>query len=108
MPIECQIYGPMREAVGTKSVSREVPEDGTVGGLLASLVDDYPTLASTLYDDEGTVRDRLIVSHNGRNVRQLDGLETPVADGDRVRLSPPVEGGVGGRDGRGHGDDGRR
>jgi len=94
MPIECQFYGPLREAVGTKSLSRDVPDDGTVGGVLDALTGDYPALASELYDEDGGLRDRLIVSCGGRNVKQLDGLATPVADGDRLRLSPPVEGGA--------------
>ena len=30
---------------------------------------------------------------NGRRVRQLGGLETPVGEGDELRLTPPIAGG---------------
>jgi molybdopterin converting factor small subunit len=30
---------------------------------------------------------------NGRSVRQLSGLQTPVGEGDEIRLTPPIAGG---------------
>ena len=42
---------------------------------------------------ETTARVWVGVFLNGRNVRQAGGLATPLADGDEIRLLPPIAGG---------------
>lgn len=90
MEIECNFFGPLREAVGEKTVIREVDSDATVGDLLSGLVADH-SLDGVLTDDGdlGSVT----VTKNGTNVAHLDGLDTALDDGDVVRLAPPVVGG---------------
>lgn len=91
MEIECNLFGPYRDAVGEKTVVREVRADATVGDLLSGLVADYG-LDGVLSDDGdlGSVT----VTRNGTNISHLDGLDTVLDDGDVVRLAPPVVGGA--------------
>lgn len=90
MDIQCNFFGPLREAVGEKTVVREVEPGATVGDLLSELVTDYD-LDGVLSDDGdlGSVT----VTKNGTNVSHLDGLDTDLDEGDVVRLAPPVVGG---------------
>lgn len=100
MNVELRCFGPVREAVGAKTAERELPEGATVGDLLAALVADAPELEGQLRDESGEVAESINVTVEGRNVRQLAGVETTLSDGDVVRIAPPVVGGDGSRRGR--------
>jgi MoaD family protein len=73
---------------------REVEVDGaTVGAAVQSLVGRHPGLASQLLTDEGELHRFVNVYLNGRDVRYLAGLETPVDTRDEIRLLPAIAGG---------------
>jgi molybdopterin synthase sulfur carrier subunit len=65
------------------------------GATVREIVEDCcavrPGLAERVLDADG--RQLVGIFLNGRSVRQLDGLRTPVADGDEIRLTPPIAGG---------------
>ena len=90
MPIKVQIPTPMREQAGGKS---EVEVSGaTVKAALDDLVRQYPALGPKLYD-QGRLRPYINVFVNDEDIRYLDELNTPVADGVIVALIPAVAGG---------------
>lgn len=105
MEIECRFFGPFREAAGEKEVALSVDSgraDGDGDGifadtyreLLAALESRYPDLDGRLLDEAGTdLAGRTVVTRNKTDLRHLDGLDTPVEDGDVVRLIPSVYGG---------------
>jgi molybdopterin synthase sulfur carrier subunit len=66
-------------------------EGATVGEALDDLLAREPRLRPRVYKEDG----RLFVGIflNGRNVRQLQGMDTPLNDGDELRLMPPIAGG---------------
>jgi MoaD family protein len=66
-------------------------EGDTVAEALADCAARRPRLASRIYREDGSVWVGVFV--NGRNVRQGGGLETPLQDGDEIRLLPPIAGG---------------
>jgi sulfur-carrier protein len=67
-------------------------EGGTVEEVLESLTDRYQGLRSQLF--RGTsLNDFVNVFVNNQNIRDLDGVGTRVADGDRILLLPAVAGG---------------
>ena len=65
----------------------------SVGDLVEGLVTEYPTLRSQLLTDDGDLNRFVNVYVNGRDVRYLAGLDTPVAPTDEVRLLPAMAGG---------------
>ncbi len=83
-------FGPLREPVGTKRVVRDVPDDATVRSLLRDLEGSYEGL--TFFED-GEVRGDRTITVEGKDVRHRDGLETPLSDGDTVRMTTAVYGG---------------
>lgn len=89
--VECVFFGPLREAVGRKALSREAT--GTVGGLLAALEAEHPSLEGRLLDGEAVASD-VTVMVNGTHLQQLDGLDTQLDADDVVRLAPPIHGGA--------------
>jgi len=90
MAIKVQIPTPMREQAGGKA---DVEVAGTtVQAALDDLVRQYPGLKSKLFDG-GKLRPYINVFVNDEDIRYLDEMSTPVADGVIVALIPAVAGG---------------
>jgi sulfur-carrier protein len=65
----------------------------TVRAALADLERSQPALYRNVCDETGTVRRHLNVFVNSDNVRDLNGIDTPLASGDVVTILPAVSGG---------------
>jgi len=65
----------------------------SVGEVVEALVAQYPSLRGQLLTDDGTLNRFVNVYVNGQDVRYLDGLSTPLADADELRLLPAMAGG---------------
>ena len=75
--------------------NREVELGGaTVGEVVKALTAQYPNLKSQLLTAEGDLNRFVNVYVNSQDVRYLDGLATPVAERDEVRLLPAMAGGA--------------
>lgn len=73
---------------------RAIEVDGaTVGDAVQALVGRHPGLASQLLTAEGELHRFVNVYLNGRDVRYLGGLDTPVEARDEIRLLPAIAGG---------------
>jgi molybdopterin synthase sulfur carrier subunit len=72
----------------------EVVLDGaTVQEVLDGLFDRFGELRARISDDDGTLRRFVNVYVAGEDIRFLDGLATPVADGAEMTILPAVAGG---------------
>jgi molybdopterin synthase sulfur carrier subunit len=81
----------LRSAVGgQKQVELE---GGTVRELVDALVGKFPALRQQLLGEDGDLNRFVNVYVNGQDVRYLNGLDTPVAEQDEVRLLPAMAGG---------------
>ena len=65
----------------------------TVRGALAALERNNPSLYRNLCDETGAVRRHLNVFVNALHVREQNGLDTALADGDTVTILTAVSGG---------------
>ena len=73
---------------------RAIEVDGaTIGDAVQALVGRHPGLASQLLTPEGELHRFVNVYLNGRDVRYLAGLATPVEARDEIRLLPAIAGG---------------
>jgi sulfur-carrier protein len=68
-------------------------EGATIGDAVQALVGRHPGLASQLLAPDGELHRFVNVYLNGRDVRYLAGLATPVDDRDEIRLLPAIAGG---------------
>ena len=80
------------QANGEKAV--EV-DGGTVGAAVQALVGRHPGLAQQLLTPDGELHRFVNVYVNGRDVRYLEGLATPIESRDEIRLLPAIAGGSG-------------
>ncbi len=65
----------------------------TVGEILEMVVEQHPTLKKHLFNEEGQIRPFVNLFLGDENINQLEGLETPLADGDTVLIIPSIAGG---------------
>jgi molybdopterin converting factor small subunit len=72
----------------------EVAVNGTdVATAMRNLVEQYPTLEQHLYNGKGEMRAFVNLFLGQDNIKDLQGLETPLNDGDTLRLIPTIAGG---------------
>jgi MoaD family protein len=90
MAINVKIPTQLRLATGGEA-SAQV-EGGTVAEVLDALYVRFEDLRSRIADDKG-LRRFVNVYVGGEDIRFLDGLQTPVSDGDEVTILPAVAGG---------------
>jgi molybdopterin synthase sulfur carrier subunit len=82
----------LRAAVGGE---RSVAAEGTTLRELISSVDSrHPGFASQLLETDGRQRTFVNIYVNDEDVRYLQGLETPVEEGDVISILPAVAGGA--------------
>ncbi len=92
MSVTVKIPTQLRNVTGGDAET-SVEEAGTVGEVLDGLYDRYDGLRDRIAED-GDLRRFVNVYVAGEDIRFLDGLETPVTDGDEVTILPAVAGGA--------------
>ncbi len=65
----------------------------SVAELVDNLLARYPALRPHLFDAQGSLRRHFNVFVNGANIRDLNGMDTPLTDGDKVILMASAAGG---------------
>jgi molybdopterin synthase sulfur carrier subunit len=90
MAVRVKIPTQLREATEGESIANV--DGSTVGEVLDSLYTRYGELRSRIAEDGG-LRRFVNVYVGGEDFRFLDGLDTPVNDGDEVTILPAVAGG---------------
>jgi len=91
MAVTVRIPQPLRNLTGNLST---VSGDGsTLEGLVTHLEGAYPGIRERVMDESGQLRRFVNIYVNGDDVRFIDGLGTPLKDGDEVSIVPAVAGG---------------
>lgn len=91
MAVTVLIPAPLRRF--TNEVSSVQIEASTVGEALTALDAQFPGIRERICDADGRLRRFVSVFVNGRDVRSLQGLETPLREGDEVGIIPAMAGG---------------
>ena len=86
-----KIPAPLRPyASGESTIS--LPGE-TVAEVLEAVVERHPELKKHLFGDKGQLRPFVNLFLKEDNVNQLQGLETPLSEGDTVLIIPSIAGG---------------
>jgi molybdopterin converting factor small subunit len=89
--VEVRLPTVLRSYAGGASV---VTVDGTtIGEVLGKLVAEYPGMAGQVVHEDGSLHKFVNIYVDDDDVRYLDGVDTPVADGAEISILPAVAGG---------------
>ena len=91
MGVTVKIPTQLRNVTGGEAEA-SVDDVTTVGDVLDGLYDRFDGLRERIAEDGG-LRRFVNVYVEGEDIRFLEGLETPVEDGDEVTILPAVAGG---------------
>ena len=111
MEIHLRLFGLGEQAAERTDSTMYLSQGGTVGSLIETLHTEGSYLPAYLSFDpstgstpskveglrtsfaQGKAMDRLLILVNGRSVHLLQGLDTPLTDGDQVTIMPKAFGG---------------
>ncbi|MBW7881885.1 MAG: MoaD/ThiS family protein [Caldilineaceae bacterium] len=79
----------------TAGHSRVEVDGGDIGTLIQAIDAQYPGVADRILDDDGNLKRFINVFVNDSEIRNLQGLHTPVTAEDRVSIVPAMAGGRG-------------
>ena len=86
-----RIPTPLRTYTGGKS---EVTVScAKISEALADLTNQYPAIKPHLFNEGGELRPFVNLFVGEHNIKDLQGVETPIKDGDKVMLIPSIAGG---------------
>ena len=86
-----RIPTPLRNYTNGQS---EIPVQGsTVSAAIDDLVSQYPALKPHLLNGSGQLRPFVNLFLGEENIRELQGIDTPLKDDDRLMLIPSIAGG---------------
>lgn len=91
MSVLVKIPTPLRPLTGDKDAVDG--QGASLGECMSGLTAAYPGLKERLFGDDGQLRRFINVYINGEDVRFLNGLESPLKQGDEVSIVPAVAGG---------------
>ena len=89
--VTIHVPGPLRGYCG--GVAELSMAASTVRAMLGQLEQRQAVLYHNVCDETGAVRRHLNVFVNTTHIRDLNGIETPLAQGDEVTILPAVSGG---------------
>jgi molybdopterin synthase sulfur carrier subunit len=91
MAVTVYIPTPFRRATNNRDKVELAAPD--VGALLDELERSYDALKGLVRDDSGEVHHHINIYVNSEAIDALDGLSTPLRDGDEVAIIPALAGG---------------
>jgi molybdopterin synthase sulfur carrier subunit len=91
MAVTVRIPTTLRPMSGGNKLVEVAP--GTLADVIAGLEAAHPGFSDRLLDENGDLRKFVNIFVDDDDVRYLDGLNTPVADGLTVSIIPAVAGG---------------
>lgn len=91
MPV-LRIPTPLRAYTNGQS---EVTVNGSnISDALTDLTTQYPALKPHLFNDGGELRPFVNLFVGENNIKDLQGVETPIRDGEKIMLIPSIAGGM--------------
>jgi sulfur-carrier protein len=85
----------IKDVIGQRLTVIEIPQGSTIENFLAYMRERWGDGLSTrlFHPESGAVLPYVRIMVNGQTIEFLEGMQTPLKDGDEVLILPPVSGG---------------
>lgn len=93
MKVRIQVYGFLRNLVGSGDIDLELPNNSNLREVLSAIVSRFPELQEAITRD-GKLRPYFVLLVNETDYEILGGYEYVVKDGDSIQLLPISHGGA--------------
>ena len=77
----------------TSGKSDVIVTGSKISEALTDLTNQYPPIKAHLFNDGGELRPFVNLFVGEHNIKDLQGLNTPIKDGDKLMLIPSIAGG---------------
>jgi len=77
----------------TNGQSDVTVKGSNISEVLGDLTTQYPTIKPHLFNDAGELRPFVNLFVGENNIKDLQGVNTPVKDGEKIMLIPSIAGG---------------
>lgn len=91
--MDVRFYATLRQVVGGKTVALDIAAEATVHDVLVAAGNRFPGLVPLIWAEPGVLGDYVKVFVDGREIRHLQLLATPVSFTAEIDIFPPVAGG---------------
>lgn len=92
--VELKIFFSFRNRLDNKNkITVEVPDNATVEKVLEKVSEKFPDFEGEVFEGPGKIRRFIQLRLNQRSVNQLNGLQTPLEEGDKIQILPKLGGG---------------
>ena len=91
--MSCKVKIPTPLRRHTAGLSYVEVKGAHVREALDDLLSHYPSVGERVFDGEGKLKPHLNIFLNNEDIRFLNGLDTPLREGDTVVLLPALAGG---------------
>lgn len=88
MVVSVRLYAHVRATVGKEDLQLNLAKGATVQVALRRLMDEYGKELVGMLGGRN-----LVIMLNDKNIEFLGGLKTPLEQGDRIAILPPLSGG---------------
>lgn len=95
LTVKVKFMGDLRTIVSKRETTLDLPRGSTVKDLLALLSQNYgEVFSSRVLNSMGKLEHYVLVFLNGKNIKELEGLETALGEGEvEFMMLPMFEGG---------------
>ena len=85
----------LKQVIGQRQIEIDLSQGSTIEDFLAYMKERWgDTLSSHLFDpDSGAVLPYVRIMVNGQTIPYLNGMKTPLKEGDEILILPPASGG---------------